>query len=57
MSDIQKKIENALDKLEAYLEITELKGYDPYDSMRSPILNTLSFNQMWPKIAFTQFLK
>jgi len=57
MSDTKKKIENALDKLEAYLEITELKGYDPYDAMRSPILNTLSFNRMWPKIAFTQFLK
>jgi len=29
--------ENALDKLQAYIECEQFKGYDPYDTLNSPV--------------------
>ena len=31
------QFESALDKLQAYIEKEEFKGYDPYDTLKSPI--------------------
>lgn len=43
--------------LKAYIEQEDFKGYDPYDALNSPILNALSFNQKYLRIAFIQVLK
>ncbi|MFX0195085.1 MAG: delta-aminolevulinic acid dehydratase [Candidatus Hodarchaeota archaeon] len=46
-----------MDKLENYLDTTDLKGYDPYDALNSKILKVLSLRNKWLRIAFTQGLK
>ena len=50
-------IDHALLKLERYLETTGWRGYDPFDALNSPIVRTLSFNQMWLRVAWTQLLR
>lgn len=54
---IEIKIKYSLDKLEDYLNTTDLKGYDPYDALNSMILTWLSFNSKILKIVYTQSLK
>jgi len=46
-----------LDRLEAYLDDTDLKGYDPYDALNSKILARLSFNKRILRLIYTQALK
>ena len=50
-------IESSIDKLRAYIEREDYRGYDPYDALNSPILRALSLNQKYLRIAFTQALK
>ncbi len=57
MWDIKNKIKRSLDKLEAYLDTTDLKGYDPYDALNSKILSRFSFNNKLLKIVYIQALK
>ena len=40
-----------------YIEFADFKGYDPYDALNSPLLNLLSFNSKYLRIAFIQALK
>jgi rhamnogalacturonyl hydrolase YesR len=47
----------AVVRLQAYIEATSFKGYDPYDALNSPILKTLSLDQKYLRIAFIQLLK
>jgi len=46
-----------LEKLRKYIEEEKFRGYDPYDALNSPILNVLSFNKKFLRIAFIQILK
>ena len=55
--NLENKIKHSLDKLEAFLDTTDLKGYDPYDALNSKILSILSFRNKWLRIAFTQGMK
>lgn len=50
-------VNHSLTKLKSYIEKENFKGYDPYDALNSPILNSLSFNMKYLRIAFTQVLK
>ncbi len=47
----------SLEKLRAYVQAEGFKGYDPYDSLNSPLLASLPVNAKLLKIAFTQTLK
>jgi hypothetical protein len=51
------KVRQSLQKLERYLDRTELMGYDPYDALNSPFLSKVSLGLKYPRIAFTQGLK
>jgi len=55
--DLKNKIKNSINKLETYLDTTDLKGYDPYDALNSKLLSRLSFNNKLLKIIYTQALK
>lgn len=57
MLDIINKIINSLNKLENYLDTSNLKGYDPYDALNSKILSRFSFNKRIVRIFYTQALK
>jgi rhamnogalacturonyl hydrolase YesR len=57
MLNIKDQIKHSLDKLEVYLDASDLKGYDPYDALNSKILTKLSFNRKLLKIIYTQALK
>lgn len=57
MLNIENKIKSSLDKLEAYLDTTDLKGYDPYDALNSKFLSRLSFNKRILRLIYTQVLK
>lgn len=48
--DLAGHVEKIMDDLEK----DQFKGYDPYDALNSPILNSLPGK--WPKIAATQFM-
>lgn len=47
----------SLNKLRAYIEKEDFKGYDPYDALNSPLLKALSLDQKYLRIAFIQLLK
>ena len=51
------KNNNRLDKLRAYVERENFRGFDPYDVLNSPILRELSFNKKALRIAFIQSMK
>jgi rhamnogalacturonyl hydrolase YesR len=51
------KVRQSLQKLERYLDRTELMGYDPYDALNSPFLSKVCLGLKYPRIAFTQGLK
>ena len=55
--NINEIIKQSLEKLDAYLDTTNLKGYDPYDALNSKILSSLSFEKKIFKIFYTQTLK
>ena len=57
MQNIETKVKDSLNKLENYLDIYGLKGYDPYDALNSKILSSLSFNKKFLKLIYTQALK
>ena len=46
-----------LDKLRAYIEQEDFRGYDPYDALNSPLLKSLAFNKKYLRIAYIQLLK
>ena len=46
-----------VDRLQAYIEAADFKGYDPYDALNSPILSGLSLGNKVLRIAFIQLLK
>jgi hypothetical protein len=46
-----------IDRLKRYIEKENFKGYDPYDSINSPILKAVSFNRKILRIAFIQVFK
>lgn len=50
-------VNHSIEKLKAYVEKENFKGFDPYDALNSPILNTLSLKMKYPSIALTQLLK
>jgi rhamnogalacturonyl hydrolase YesR len=50
-------LSDSLRKLREYAENEGFKGYDPYDALNSPILNTLSMGSKLFRIIFTQTLK
>jgi len=50
-------IEQVINELRTYIETEDLKGYDPYDALNSPILSTLSFKNKYLRIAYIQILK
>jgi len=50
-------VRDSLEKLIAYVERENFRGYDPYDALNSPLLKFLSFNRKWLRITFIQLLK
>jgi hypothetical protein len=50
-------IEFSINKLLAYLEKENYKGFDPYDALNSPFLRALSFDKKYLRLAFIQILK
>ena len=50
-------VRSHLDKLRAYIEAEDFKGYDPYDALNSPLLRALSFGRKYPRIVCTQLLR
>ena len=50
-------LRDSLESLRQYVEAQDFAGYDPYDALRSPILNRLAMGKKLPKIAFTQLLR
>jgi hypothetical protein len=57
LAALQPAVTAAVDGLEAYLEPTGFKGWDPYDALNSPLLRALSLGLKYPRIAFTQALR
>ena len=51
------EIQSSLNRLKAYIENEDFKGYDPYDALNSPLLRTFSFKNKYFRIAFIQGLK
>jgi hypothetical protein len=47
----------SLERLLAYIEREEYRGYDPYDALNSPLLRWLTLGQRTGQIAVTQLLK
>ncbi len=47
----------SLQKLRDYIERENLKGFDPYDALNSPLLDLLTFNSKLLRIAYIQALK
>ena len=55
--ELIQKIEGSIIGLENYLEHTQLKGWDPFDALNSPIVRLLTFNSKWMRVAFTQLFR
>ena len=53
---MRQRVEEAVTRLEAWLDGYGYKGYDPYDALNSPLLRVASLGRKWPRIAFTQAL-
>ena len=53
------KIENSFNKLAAYCEMENFKGYDPYDSLNSKFFRSIPIASKAPlvRLAWTQFFK
>lgn len=56
---MDKEVRASFNKLKAYCEKEKFKGYDPYDSLNSPILNVIPFISKLSlvRLAWTQFFK
>ena len=50
-------IKSSLFRLFEYIEKENLRGYDPFDALNSPIINQLTGSSKWLKIAFTQLFR
>ncbi len=53
----QREAQASLEKLTAYVEREDYRGYDPYDALNSPVARALSFGRKYPRIAWIQLLK
>jgi uncharacterized protein YyaL (SSP411 family) len=54
MTDNINKIEDALDRTLRYAEEQDYKGYNKYDALASPILSTLSLNNKYLRLFYSQ---
>ncbi len=50
-------LKEQITRLRANIEAEHFTGYDPYDALNSPILNSLSFKNKYLRIAFIQAMK
>jgi hypothetical protein len=50
-------IDQAITRLQAFVETGNFKGFDPYDALNSPLLRILSFKSKYLRIAYIQALK
>ena len=57
-SEITRRLEPSVDRLEAHLEAERFRGYDPYDALSSPVFRLpVLRSSKWLRIAAEQALK
>ena len=57
MKEFKANLGRGIEALEKWIISQEFAGYDPYDALNSPLIQSLSFNHPLLKLAFTQGVK
>jgi len=53
----ERQIENSLNSLLKWIQKSDYKGYDPYDALKSPFLESLTSHSKWARIFVIQAFK